>query len=430
MVVQHCEKLSISYQAQPKERWSVIERLGTMNGGLNSGITKVVAKAAPKTVFIEKRFNATQFKHKVPYREIQMLYQVSDYANIAKMVDHFLDESTQSAAVYLEFCDLGSLDVVVEQVADGKHVHEHKVWNWLIQLTEAVAYLHRGPDPSMSDDELLQSGWSRMFHRDIKPANILLTTENGQIVAKLADFGCAISEDYLALESDEDYAITQSVWTNGFDPPEHPFFSGASDIWQLGISMMSLCTGNLRPRSGNNPEGESWSISRPAGSRYSTELSWCVRWCLEKDRKARPTVRQVSNSVTTEYDQKMAMKLPFDEFPLEIFDRFDGQGRQLSQLASLPENAQAIPTPVRAPASHPVNIQQQGFDQHPNLGPRAGIIGYPASDYGYPVPQARFRIGMGNLYPSPYESDDDEYYYDPRTPQGFNPRYDPRRRNF
>jgi hypothetical protein len=390
MVVKHREELSIRYQTRPKQKWSIIKRLGHMNGGLNSGITKVATKTAPGMVFIEKRFGPKQFKHKVPYREIQMLYQVSDHANIAKMVDHFLDLPTQRASVYLEYCDLGGLDVIVEQVAGGKAVNEHKVWNWFIQLTEAVAYLHRGPDPSMSDDEVLQSGWSRMFHRDIKPGNILLATENGQIVAKLADFGCAISEDYCSLESDQDYAITQSVWTNGYDPPEHPLFSGASDIWQLGISIMSLCTGNRRPRSRNNPEGEAWNDSRPAGPRYSAELSWCLKWCLGKDWKERPIVYRVLKTLATEHE-KIISKLRPDEHPLNVFKGKDVHGLKTSQLTDVPGN-----------------------------------------DYGYPVLQARLHGGVGYFIPAEYNDDEDnyEYYIDPRGSRGFSQGYHPGRRSF
>jgi serine/threonine protein kinase len=376
MVVKHCKQLSVQYQTQSKERWSVVERLGTMNGGLNAGIAKVQAKRHPGMVFIEKRFGAKEFKHKAPYREIQMLYQVGDHRNVAKMADHFLDESTQTAAVFLEYCNQGNLESIVAHVADGKHVNEHKVWSWFIQLTEAVAYLHRGPNPSMSDDELHQSRWSRMFHRDIKPGNILLTIEDGQIAAKLSDFGCAISEDFSDLESNEDYTITRSMWTNGYDPPEHPLFSGASDIWQLGLSMMSLCMGTMRPRSGNNPDGEFWDEKRPAGVRYSKELSRTLMLCLEKDRKKRFTAYPIEKILGTQYD-KIASELPADTFPLDIFDRRDVQGPEASQFAPVLGNDQAVH--LSAPHyAQPVRAVRS---------PWAGNFGFPTNDYGHPVPR-------------------------------------------
>jgi serine/threonine protein kinase len=440
MIVKHCEKLSIQYRTQSKERWSIVERLGTMNGGLNSGIAKTKAKTAPGMVFIEKRFGGKHFKHKVPHREIQMLHQVNDHKNIAMMVDHFLDESTQMAAVYLEYCNLGSLDAVVAQVADGKHVNEHKVWNWFIQLTQAVAYLHRGPHPEYTDDQILQSGWSRMFHRDIKPGNILLNARNGQIVAKLADFGCAISEDYLALESDEDYAITQSMYTNGFDPPEHPYFSGASDIWQLGISMMCLCTGIVRPWSGNNPEGEVWDEQRPAGVPYSKGLSLSMVLCLEKDRKKRITVCAMLKTLTTAYEER-AYKLHADADPSKVFEPKETQGSKAPQSSRVRGNDQNIPVAPVPQMAVPIHAHQMPVASHAQpvrlgQGLRTGNIMHLMNDYGYPVPQAHLHGSMEYLYPPGYGFDDDDdnddvgYYVDPRLSQGFNPMYNPRRRKF
>ena len=40
-------------------------------------------------VFIEKQFADKEFKHKIAHREIQLLHQISDHANIVTMVDHF-----------------------------------------------------------------------------------------------------------------------------------------------------------------------------------------------------------------------------------------------------------------------------------------------------------------------------------------------------
>ncbi|KAF1831987.1 kinase-like protein [Decorospora gaudefroyi] len=391
-MVEHCKKLAIEYQTKPKQEWSLIKRLGTMNGGLNTGISKVECKEKqPGMVFIEKRFGPREFRQNIPHREIQMLHQISDHANIPRMVDHFIDAPNRTAAVYLEYCDLGSLENVVMQVAHGKHVNEHKVWNWFIQLTEALVYCHRGPKSELTDDEITQSDWSRVFHRDIKPANILLTTENGQIVAKLADFGCAISEDYIALDSRKIDAIRQSAWTDGYDAPEHPFFSGTSDVWQLGISMVCLCTGNLHPRSRHNPKGQPWDIGLPAGSKYSLELSSCLNACLVTDRNRRFTVYPVLQLLEKQY-KALSAQVPADAMPLEIFDR---NMFQAPRSARFPMNQQQMPY-----QDYPLPNQQPGFYQYPVgpgrpglASPRAGNMENPVNDHGYPNAQMPFPGG-------------------------------------
>ncbi|KAF1943322.1 hypothetical protein EJ02DRAFT_453428 [Clathrospora elynae] len=163
--------LTVEYRSKPAYKWVLVEPLGKMAGGLNSGINLVRTTTpnaqASKLLFIEKRFRPTDFKHKVPYREIQMLHQLGDHPNITTMIDHFIDEKTLTGSVYLELCDMGNMAEVVAAVANGNFVNEHKVWNWFIQVTEALVYCHWGSRPEMTADELLQSGWSKVYHRDI-----------------------------------------------------------------------------------------------------------------------------------------------------------------------------------------------------------------------------------------------------------------------
>lgn len=320
---EYCKTLAIQYRSRPKQSWKVIEELGTLNGGLNAGIAKVRCNNphARGMVFIEKRFAEKEFRYKVAHREIQLLHQISDHVNIVTMVDHFLSEASLTAAVYLEYCDVGSLDEAVYAVAKGGWVHERKVWSWFFQICSAITYCHCGPDPGMTDDEIFQSGWSRIYHRDIKLGNILLTTEAGQIVAKLADFGCAVSEDYLAQEKSERQAVRQEIGTMGFDAPEYPYFSGASDVWQLGMTMVCLCTGTLNPWSKMNPKGRKWDEERPAGPEYSYRLSAMIKLCLERDLRERYPAYQILQLLDQE-SVKMMSKTPKDKYPLEAIDPY------------------------------------------------------------------------------------------------------------
>jgi NIMA (never in mitosis gene a)-related kinase len=296
-----------------------------MGGGLNGGISKVKCDnpKARGMVFIEKRFSKDDmFERDIPRREIQILYQVQDHDHITKMVDHFLDERVPDGAVYLEYCAVGNLVDVADEVAKGAHVHEHKMWHWFHQLACALAYCHRGPVPDMTDDEVFQSGWSRVYHRDIKPANILLTVEDGEVVTKLADFGLAVTEDYLAIEGNRERAITQPGGTPGFDAPEFPFFTGASDIWQLGLSILCACNGIRTPWSRAMPQGQLWDKERPAGPKYSVDLSEVLRTCLKKGVQKRVRAFPLRVLIETKY-LAIQSNLPVDKTPTKVFDAID-----------------------------------------------------------------------------------------------------------
>lgn len=389
---------AVKYRRQADEQWRTIVKLGRLNGGTNDGIAIVKSNKRGEKLFTEKSFGSRGFGYGIPRREIQVLHQVSRHPNITSLVDHFIDKQNMLAAVYLEYCDGGSWDNVVVQVAKGRHVHERKVWSWFTELMEALAFLHRGPNPEYSDNQVQECGWSRVFHRDIKPGNIFLKTEGDRIVAKLGDFGCAMSKDFFVSEHDTKYAITQSVWANGYDAPEHPIFSEASDVWQVGISVMALCTGNTHPKSGNNPRGEEWDQRRPAGIKYSSELNFALQQLLEIDRKKRTTAYPMCKVLSTWYAETMVSKLPIDKFPLEIFDKSN------KTIPQVPE--------FRSGASP--NFEYPKFEPGFDLGPRIQGYGLPGADAGYngfssPMPKSASEAGNGFFYPS-IDDDDDEGY--------------------
>lgn len=374
-----CKKLSVQYRRQAREKWTVIQRLGTMDGGLNGGISKVRCDnpSAKGMVFIEKRFGKRLFEYGIPSKEIQILHQIQDHDYITKMVDHFRDKSILEGAVYMEYCDVGSKADVAQGVAKGAYVNERKIWHWFDELASALTYCHRGPQPEMNDEQIFQSGWSRIYHRDIKPGNILLTIANGQVVAKLADFGYAVTEDSLAACPNREEAIVQPGGTPGFFAPEFPFFSGASDIWQLGLSMICACTGIKSPRSKENPNGQMWNKGRPAGARYSVELSGVIKMCLEEHYARRVQAYPLLVFINSCY-QTIRNKLPIDRWPAMVFDRSEDHGKAVS------------PPEHRRPRHHYTGLE--------------GAVN-PAYGGNYPGPQLRVPGGMMPFYGAGYHGD-------------------------
>lgn len=323
-----CKKLSVTFRPKSREKWTVIQKLGRMGGGLNGGVSKVQCNE-PKArgmVFIEKRFNSDLFESDIPRQEIQILCQIQDHNHITKMVDHFLDKREPDGAVYLEYCTVGNLADVASNIAKGAYVNEHKIWKWFCQLSSALTYCHRGPQPKMTDDEIFQSGWSRKYHRDIKPANILLTTEGDTTIAKLADFGLAVTEDYLSLERSKKSAIMGPGGTPGFDAPEPPLFGGPSDVWQLGLSMVCACTGIEGPRSREFPHGQRWDKEQPADSSYARELSSILKKSLEKDFRQRVCIYPLLTNIKAEYAE-IKERLPVDKRLNRVYDLVEDHGK-------------------------------------------------------------------------------------------------------
>jgi serine/threonine protein kinase len=410
----------LHYQRRPRLRWETVESLGNMHGGLNAGILKVrTNRDNLGRVFIEKRFGKKEFGYGVPWREIRMLHQVGDHPNITTMVDHFLDDSSMTASVFLEYCDIGNLANVVEMVAARNgQLNEHKVWSWFTQILEALVYCHRGPKPE-DDKETMK--WDVVYHRDIKPPNILLKQENGQIMAKLADFGCATSQNWTWLKKRDLDASYASAQTFGFDAPEHPIFSGASDIWQLALTMVCVCTGLMNPHSKLNPRGQRWFEESVAGPKYSKELSEVLIWGLHSDAKQRLTVMPLMKKLKEKYGA-IKERLRSDTQPLEILDR--PEERSLPQSQSVPSQHYAQPiSPLvgsRSPRPPPL--------AHMMSDPEAHQMGLRMNDYadlvrGQRSPQGPFPVGhplgqANDLMNRGFEMEDD----DPRLHLGHEPR--------
>ncbi|KAF1918112.1 kinase-like domain-containing protein, partial [Ampelomyces quisqualis] len=344
-------------QSQPKFQWLTIQELGAQGGGCNGGIVKVKFKGDPypKRCFIEKRFDTNLVNQKMARKEICLLRQLGDWPGVVKMVDHYLDEPRKKASVWLEYCDGGDLQALIGRCR-GKNlrVHERKIWDWFMSLMDTLVYLHRGPNPESDRDVLLY--WNVVYHCDIKPGNIFLKIEERErkIVAKLADFGCSQSAHWAQIAKPKNMIGLASALTPGYDPPEHPHYSGATDVWQLALCIASVCTATVNPCSRENPRGQRWSRSQPAGSHYSRELNEVLSWCLTDDKQRRPKPLEISKRLKEKYQ---TVRLPQDDDPLVVIGSAKGPSAQ-------PQHPASSPGPG-------FSGEQANIDQRPGLHPHA-----------------------------------------------------------
>lgn len=128
-------------QDRPRREWIVVQRFGQNKGGQNGGIAKVELKNDPyDRYFIEKNYEQSQAMD--PYfaeKEILLLHQLRDHNNVTQYVDHYLDRRARKAAVYMEFCDAGDLENVINAVRKGsRSVQERQIWMWFIGLMDAL----------------------------------------------------------------------------------------------------------------------------------------------------------------------------------------------------------------------------------------------------------------------------------------------------
>ncbi len=152
-------------------------------------------------------------------REATMLAQLA-HANLPRVTDHFSlpDRGQYLVMDYVEGEDLESL------LAREGALPEAQAVDWVAQVCDALAYLHRQKPP--------------IIHRDIKPANIRVTPDGR---AMLVDFGIAKQA-----EAGGRTTVGARAVTPGFSPPEQ-YGDGAtdarSDTYALGATLYHLLTG-------------------------------------------------------------------------------------------------------------------------------------------------------------------------------------------
>lgn len=148
------------------------------------------------------------------------------HSGLPRVTDHFHADGKQY--LVMDYIEGDNLWEIVQRKR-GPLV-EAQALNYMIQVCNAVSYLHRRNPP--------------ILHRDIKPKNIKITP-NGEAV--LVDFGIS----RIALDQKSTQSGARAL-TPGFSPPEQYSKTGttpASDIYALGATLYAILTGQEPPDS-------------------------------------------------------------------------------------------------------------------------------------------------------------------------------------
>lgn len=181
--------------------------------------------------------------------------------------------------------------------------------------------------------EAIQHAHQRgVLHRDIKAQNILVTREDGQVRARVIDFGLAKAFDSPLLDGPELTQLGLAVGTPSYMSPEQADrrlvrdIDSRADVYSLGVLLYELLTGCLPLDLGRDPSfveellkteppppsrrvstlgdsGPEIASRRRSGvpelrHQLSGDLDWIVLKALEKDRDRRyPTVSEMAEDI-------------------------------------------------------------------------------------------------------------------------------------
>ncbi len=209
--------------------------------------TNLNTPVAIKENFFQTPHRVAQFK-----QEALLLARLRHPA-LPRVIHHFSFEGQQY--LVMDYIEGDNLWEIIRR--RGGPLAEAEAVDYLIQVCQAVSYLHQQNPP--------------IIHRDIKPQNIKITPQGKAV---LVDFGIARQFEG---HNSHTAAGAQGV-TPGFSPPEQYSGEGttpASDIYSLGATLYAVLTGKKPPNSvsllAGSAKFEPPNLSNPNISQQTTQ---------------------------------------------------------------------------------------------------------------------------------------------------------------
>ena len=203
-------------------RYRIVHLLG--EGGFGAVYLAKDARLGNRHVALKENFDRSQDAQSQFQLEAQLLANL-EHASLPRVTDHFIEPDGRQFLImdYVEGVDLHE-----QVIAVGSPISEREAAGYMLQICEAVAYLHtRRPQP--------------IIHRDIKPPNIKIAANNQAV---LVDFG--IAKIY---HPHKGTAKVAKAVSPPFSPPEQ--YGGktnaASDVYALGATLYCLVCADLPP---------------------------------------------------------------------------------------------------------------------------------------------------------------------------------------
>lgn len=263
-----------------KETYDIIRQIG--HGG--QGKLFVVKRKRDKKILVRKEQKRYDMYGSVPCEMYIFEKVLTHHPNILDFDRANYIEANGSLVLYFEFCKGGDLLDYIPRVGENRN-SESFLWQCLVQLADAIAFLHYGYNRFANNPNTPPRSWKRVIHRDIKPENVFLrrdmTGRNPVPDIVLGDFGLATLEA-------ESYGAGTKEWM----APEIPLVTKESDVWGVGAVIHALAHGEgpvPRPPRDWDRSKDRWRENPQARQPmqlptfYSDALNRHMMACLEKD---------------------------------------------------------------------------------------------------------------------------------------------------
>ena len=174
----------------------------------------------------------------------------------------------------LPYCPSGSSELLIGQLKTPDDI-----WKYIFEVSSGLAYLHEHTP--------------RIIHQDIKPANVLID-DNGNYA--ITDFGISAEMGGADIESED-----ETGGTFAYMAPER-FAEGTtpmpeSDIWALGATLYEIVTGDAPYGNEGGRLQKHGEQIPPIRQDIPVAVKELIYSCLSYDAKARPTARQIVDTV-------------------------------------------------------------------------------------------------------------------------------------
>ena len=239
------------------------------------GSVSLVRRKKDSQTYAMKRIRLIPLSEKereVSLNEIRILASLN-HQNIIAYKEAFLDESSKTLNIIMEYAEGGDIDSKIkENKQKNLYFSETTIWFWLMQLLEALLYLHS----------------KKVIHRDIKGANIFLTKNN---IVKLGDLGVSkiAQVGFAQTQTGTPYYCAPEIWR------ERPY-TDKCDIWSVGCILYEICA--LRPPfRGTSLKDLCANVERgkyiEIPNMYSQDLKDVIRRMLVVNERERPSIDQL-----------------------------------------------------------------------------------------------------------------------------------------
>ncbi|MCJ1419707.1 hypothetical protein MMC32_006063 [Xylographa parallela] len=285
------------------KRFIIIKQLSVTEGCFNAGIFKVKDQECDN-VCIEKRFKPKDIVRGIFHNEARILRRLY-HPNVVEYIHAFVADTGHrpSASIYMEMCDLGSLNDLMERYArEGRGFCEDFVWSVFHQMANALGYIQYGITKVTDGTEHRNPNWAMIVHNDIFPKNVCLKKRAGawpRLV--LADFG--VGKEIPVGQAGWQDGIGQGHYTFGHHlrippeaaVPEGPDWGAQSDIFLLGEMISTICC--------HRGIAERWGVGidrgrLQVGEWYSSQLKEARNAFLRQDWRARPRIMTIAPRLT------------------------------------------------------------------------------------------------------------------------------------